>query len=108
MASSYASNGALLLSTSGRTLPLRDTTVTSEAAGGIARTVLRQHFTNPHTRTLDFEYQFPLPADEARESFSSCSPLSNKRRAWGGRRPAHRHGCPLTTRHVAIPEIAGN
>jgi Ca-activated chloride channel family protein len=65
MDSSYASNGALLVSTSGRTLPLRDITVTSEAAGGIARTVLRQHFTNPHAQTLDLEYQFPLPADGA-------------------------------------------
>ena len=40
----YASNGARLVSPTGEELSLRRVAITSETGGGIARTVLRQHF----------------------------------------------------------------
>ena len=61
----HMSNGARLVSASGQRLPLRDINLTSEVVGGIARTILRQHFTNDHPMPLELLYQFPLPADGA-------------------------------------------
>lgn len=61
----HTSNGARLTSVSGETLPLREVTLTSEAVGGIARTIVRQQFTNRYSIPLELVYQFPLPADGA-------------------------------------------
>ena len=61
----HTANGARLVSASGQTLPLRDISLASEVVAGIARTVLRQHFTNPYSIPLELLYQFPLPADGA-------------------------------------------
>ena len=61
----HMSNGARLVSASGQTLPLREINLTSEVVGGIARTILRQHFTNEYDIPLELLYQFPLPADGA-------------------------------------------
>jgi len=58
-------NGARLVAATGENLPLQGITVTSEAAGGLARSRLRQHFTNLHPNPLDLTYAFPLPADGA-------------------------------------------
>lgn len=60
---SHASSGARLVSVTGETLPLRSISLESEAAGGIARTRLRQHFANPYSQPLELVYAFPLPAD---------------------------------------------
>lgn len=62
---SHASNGARLVSATGEALPLRSITLTADAMGGIARTRLRQHFTNQHRTPLELTYAFPLPADGA-------------------------------------------
>jgi Ca-activated chloride channel family protein len=61
----YASSGARLVSTTGRVLPLRTVTLTADAAGGVARTLVRQLFVNDAATPLDVTYQFPLPADGA-------------------------------------------
>jgi Ca-activated chloride channel family protein len=61
----HASNGARLVSASGETLPLRRITLTAEAAGGLVRSTLCQHFTNPYPNPLELTYAFPLPADGA-------------------------------------------
>jgi Ca-activated chloride channel family protein len=59
----HASNGGRLVAVSGEVLPLTGITLACEAGGGIARTTLRQHFTNPHAEPLELTYSFPLPAD---------------------------------------------
>ena len=61
----HTSNGARLVSAGGETLPLRDISLASEVVAGIARTILRQHFTNQYSIPLELLYQFPLPADGA-------------------------------------------
>lgn len=65
MPTAHQSNGARLVASDGKTLPLQGITLTSEAAGGIARTTLRQHFTNPYPNPLELTYAFPLPVDGA-------------------------------------------
>ena len=65
MPTAHRSNGARLVASDGKTLPLQGITLTSEAAGGIARTTLRQHFTNPYPNPLELTYVFPLPVDGA-------------------------------------------
>ncbi len=64
------SNGARLVTTDGRELPLTGTSVSADAAGGIARTVLEQRFQNPHAETLSVTYSLPLPADGAVSGFA--------------------------------------
>ncbi|MBZ0120105.1 MAG: VIT and VWA domain-containing protein, partial [Sandaracinaceae bacterium] len=64
------SSGARLVAPDGRTLPLRATFIAAEAAGGIARVVLRQSFVNPFTSPLSVTYLLPLPADGAVSGFS--------------------------------------
>lgn len=59
----HASSGARLISSTGKALPLRSISLDSEAAGGVARTRLRQHFANPYSEPLELAYSFPLPAD---------------------------------------------
>ena len=61
----HASNGARLVSPTGEELPLRGISLASATVGGIARTTLHQHFTNPYASPLDLTYVFPLPADGA-------------------------------------------
>jgi Ca-activated chloride channel homolog len=67
---SHRSEGGRLVATDGRALPLRGTAMTVEAAGGIARVVLRQRFVNPHAEPLCVRYQLPLPADGAVSAFA--------------------------------------
>lgn len=57
--------GARLVADDGRLIPLRDCRLEADAAGGIARTVLRQTFRNPHAEPLQVTYMLPLPADGA-------------------------------------------
>ncbi len=58
-------NGAIVVATDGRTLPLVATELHADACGGLARVVLVQTFTNPHAEPLRVTYQVPLPADAA-------------------------------------------
>jgi Ca-activated chloride channel family protein len=53
------------VSPAGHALPLRGIALTAEALGGIARTRLRQHFSNAHPDPLELTYTFALPADGA-------------------------------------------
>lgn len=62
--------GGRLVSTSGRTLPLEKTELRAESGGGIARTILVQHFRNPYPEALRVTYKLPLPADGAVSGFS--------------------------------------
>lgn len=61
----HASNGARLVSPTGERCPLQRIQLTCEAFGGIARTRLNQHFSNPHPIPLQLTYAFALPADGA-------------------------------------------
>jgi Ca-activated chloride channel family protein len=58
-------NGAILVATDGRTLPLVATELHADACGGLARAELVQTFTNPYAEPLHVTYQVPLPADAA-------------------------------------------
>jgi Ca-activated chloride channel family protein len=64
-----ASSGGALVSLDGRALPLRHTALQARAKGGVARTVVRQTFTNPYPDALEVTYQLPLPADGAVSGF---------------------------------------
>lgn len=64
------SNGARLVTTDGRDLPLTGTSLRAEAAGGIARTIVEQRFTNPHAEALTVTYSLPLPSDGAVSGFA--------------------------------------
>ena len=68
--SSATSNGARLVSSQGRELPLEETHLRAEAGGGIARTVVEQRFVNPHDEALHVTYSLPLPADGAVSGFA--------------------------------------
>ncbi|MFO0592552.1 MAG: VIT domain-containing protein [Polyangiaceae bacterium] len=68
--SSAPSNGARLVSSQGRELPLQETHLRAEAGGGIARTVVEQRFENPHDEPLRVTYSLPLPADGAVSGFA--------------------------------------
>lgn len=59
-----------LVSTAGRTLPLRHAHVIVDARGGLARLVLQQRFENPHEVPLEITYSLPLPAEAAVSAFS--------------------------------------
>ena len=50
-----------LISVDGRTLPLRAVELQAHAQGGLCRTVLVQHFANPHAEPLAVTYTLPLP-----------------------------------------------
>src|SRR5512144_753918 len=64
------SNGARLVSTTGRALPLLGTTLVTDAAGGIARVTLEQRFRNPYAEPLAVTYSLPLPSDGAVSGFA--------------------------------------
>ena len=57
--------GALLVTSDGRALPLLSSRLVAEANGGIARVVLEQTFENRHEETLRVTYKMPLPPDGA-------------------------------------------
>ena len=65
----FRSQGGRLVAPAGKELPLRAVELAAEAAGGIARTELRQVFSNPYDEPLKLTYQFPLPADGAVAGF---------------------------------------
>ena len=67
---SSLSAGGRLVASDGRELPLRSVHLAAEAAGGIARVVLTQHFQNPYDEPLEVRYLLPLPADGAVSGFS--------------------------------------
>ncbi len=62
--------GGRLVSTTGRALPLLGTSLTADAAGGIARVIVEQRFHNPHAEPLAVTYSLPLPADGAVSGFA--------------------------------------
>ena len=64
------SPGGRLVSSTGRSLPLRGTSLTADAAGGVARVIVEQRFHNPHAEPLAVTYTLPLPADGAVSGFS--------------------------------------
>jgi Ca-activated chloride channel homolog len=59
------SNGGRMVTTDGKTLPLRSAELRVEARGGIARTILSQRYVNPYDVALAITYLMPLPADGA-------------------------------------------
>src|SRR5262245_19049173 len=65
-----SSCGPRLVTTDGRELPLTGTQIHADAAGGIARTVVEQRFTNPYAEPLSVTYSLPLPADGAVSGFA--------------------------------------
>lgn len=58
-------NGARLVATDGRPLPLAGTLLRADACAGLCRVVLEQRFVNPHAEPLTVTYLVPLPADGA-------------------------------------------
>lgn len=65
-----SSSAGRLVSTDGRSLPLRATSIETRASGGVARVVLKQRFENPYDEPLAVRYQVPLPADGAVSGFA--------------------------------------
>lgn len=59
-----------LVTLDGLALPLTATALSVTAGGGLARTHLRQRFSNPHAEPLTVTYQLPLPADGAVVAFA--------------------------------------
>lgn len=64
------SNGARIVATDGRALPLESAQIRAEAQGGVARVVLTQRFANPYAEPLRVTYLLPLPSDGAVSGFS--------------------------------------
>lgn len=64
------SNGARLVATGGRALPLRHAHLEAKAGAGLCRVVLTQRYVNPHAEPLHVTYQLPLPSDAAVSGFS--------------------------------------
>jgi Ca-activated chloride channel family protein len=62
--------GGRLVSTTGRALPLLGSTLSADAAGGIARVTLEQRFKNPYAEPLAVTYSLPLPHDGAVSGFA--------------------------------------
>jgi Ca-activated chloride channel homolog len=54
-----------LVSVDGKMFPLEKAEIRARAGGGIARTILRQVYRNPHQEPLEAIYTLPLPADGA-------------------------------------------
>jgi Ca-activated chloride channel family protein len=65
-----ASSGGQLVSTDGRSLPLRAVNVAAEARGGVVRVVLEQTYRNPYPDPFHVTYLFPLPHDAAVSGFA--------------------------------------
>jgi Ca-activated chloride channel family protein len=64
------SSGGRLVTSTGETLPLRETRVSARARGGIAHVVLEQTFVNDRDEPLLVHYELPLPADGAVGGFA--------------------------------------
>jgi len=64
------SSGARLVSSDGQPLPLEQTSLSAEAGGGIARSVLRQRFRNHGREALEVTYLLPLPSEGAVSGYS--------------------------------------
>lgn len=62
--------GSRLVSLDGQVLPFLGGHLAVDAAGGLARIVLRQRFSNPTAQALRVVYQVPLPADAAVSGFN--------------------------------------
>lgn len=62
--------GSRLVAADGRSLPLQATTLRAGAAGGLARVVLEQRFTNTHPDPLVVTYSLPLPHEAAVSGFA--------------------------------------
>lgn len=54
-----------LVTTDGRTFPLRSADLAARTEGGFASSTLTQVFVNPHDEALEVVYTMPLPADGA-------------------------------------------
>jgi Ca-activated chloride channel homolog len=67
--STHNSGGGHLVCADGRHLPLCGAELACTAGGGIARSILRQRFTNPFEETLSVNYKLPLPSDGAVSAF---------------------------------------
>jgi Ca-activated chloride channel family protein len=63
-------SGGRLVTSTGRALPLLGTSLTADAAGGVARVTVEQRFHNPYAEPLAVTYTLPLPADGAVSGFS--------------------------------------
>src|SRR5262245_4397056 len=59
-----------LVAVDGRTFPLKSTRISARAEGGLAATLLRQEYANPHAEPLEVVYTMPLPADGAVVSYT--------------------------------------
>src|SRR5262245_46214116 len=57
--------GGRLVTSDGRTLPLRGIMLRADARGGLARVMLEQRFVNPYAEALRVSYLVPLPVDGA-------------------------------------------
>ena len=68
--SNDSSSGVHLVATDGRVLPLKETRLSCDAKGGLARTKLEQTFANPYPEPLAVTYLLPLPADGAVSGFA--------------------------------------
>ncbi len=68
--SAAPSNGGRLVTADGRALPFLGGSLEVDAAGGLARIVLRQTFRNPHAQPLRVTYQVPLPSDAATSGYA--------------------------------------
>jgi Ca-activated chloride channel family protein len=64
------SSGARLVASDGQPLPLEHTSLSCEAGGGIARSVLKQRFRNHGREALEVTYLLPLPTDGAVSGYS--------------------------------------
>ncbi len=70
MSNSTPSCGGTLVSTDGRTLPLRSASVSGRHRAGLGRVTLEQTFENPYAEPLRVTYQLPLPEEGAVSGFS--------------------------------------
>lgn len=59
----HIGSGGRLVSSEGEQLPLESATLKATAEGGLARTILKQVFANPHREPLQIVYTMPLPAE---------------------------------------------
>jgi len=65
----HPGSGGWLVTREGHELPLRGASLRAEAGAGVARTIVEQHFSNPHDEPLRVLYRLPLPADGAVAGF---------------------------------------
>ena len=66
----FATQPSRLVAADGRELTLQQVHLDAEAGAGLARTRVRQTFTNRFAEPLEVTYQLPLPADGAVVDFA--------------------------------------